>query len=105
MNIDNDIAALMHDIHIKDQFIEHLEQRIAELEAERAWKPIDTAPKDGTKIIILSTEDLVYVAKIDIEYSGPEDPVKRIAWKSSCGMYNIFAKGWKPIPDPPEETL
>lgn len=32
--------------------IERLQSRVDELEAERQWKPIEAAPKDGTWVVI-----------------------------------------------------
>lgn len=71
------------------------------------WQPIETAPRDGTKILIWSTPGGGYFIVIPhVEYDEPrEDFTERWTWKESAGMYGIRATHWMPLPDPPNKPL
>lgn len=60
------------------------------------WQPIETAPKDGTFVLICGPHGL-YIAQHQITYEGPE-----YRWKERAGFYNIEATHWMPLPKPPE---
>lgn len=86
------------------------EARVAELEAEREWRPMETAPKDGTFILIVCREG--YVNKVSWE----EDVVfcpGITKWPYRWCVYGSFQDeqggyetvdhpvGWRPLPPPP----
>lgn len=64
-----------------------------------AWRPIETAPKDGTEILIriaekqgLPGKGCVYVARY---FDGD--------WRTAGGWYsNVYVACWLPLPPPPE---
>lgn len=64
------------------------------------WMPIETAPKDGTDILIfepcsdLCQYNIIYV----VHYSDK-------SWVESAGeMYSVFyPTHWMPLPEPPKE--
>lgn len=87
-----------------------LPRLIAEVERLRAqapaWRPIESAPKDGTWILIRHKNlwpgsPGFSVAQIHVEYSGPDDASERITWKNEAGYYQIAATHWQPLPEPP----
>ena len=78
--------------------IESLKSRIAELEAAAQWRPMDTAPRDGTKVLIASLTN---------KYLPPRVFAFRDRWVSqSVELTDKQAKEhnavWLPIPALPE---
>ena len=79
--------------------VEHVEQRIVE------WQPIETAPKDGTKILVNGKFNSV------IAWFGadPNNGNEEEEWLSgdgddfSCGYYYtpVDPTHWMPLPNPP----
>lgn len=88
-----------------DQAEAYAEARVREVQR---WQPIETAPKDGTAIL-LSNERGAWMAKYDPVYpSGyrPENP-----WFSLMLNHDHMRKGkpyapthWMPLPTPPKPT-
>lgn len=70
--------------------------RIAELEASQQWQPIETAPKNGTRILTYSPKDNEYCWKIEI------NKWKHSAWQASPSMCQ--PTHWMPLPAPPALT-
>jgi hypothetical protein len=71
------------------------------------WQPIETAPKDGTLILIWVKHevgpDMMMIAKFHTEYDEPaDDPSERLRWKEEAGFYNVRATHWMPLPEPPK---
>lgn len=66
------------------------DKRIAELEAQQQWQPIETAPKDGTPILVSGILLSACVARYvdDGFYRGRNDMVK--------------PTHWTPLPQPPQ---
>ena len=73
------------------------------------WQPIETAPKDGTPIVIWTSyrtgcnEPRVVI--FHNEYSNMGQPAsERLTWQDCGGlMYGIHASHWMPLPAPPQE--
>lgn len=64
------------------------------------WQPIDTAPKDGTRVILFyggrdkSDEGQIYTASWCPYFNG---------WEADCidGFYGATPTHWQPLPEPP----
>lgn len=68
------------------------------------WKPIESAPRDGTQILIWSTHGEFYIVVPHLSYDAPkEDFTKRWTWKEKAGMYGIYATHWTPLTEPQKE--
>lgn len=71
------------------------------------WQPIETAPKDGTKIVLLC--DLwqgrtPIVAHWDENGATYEGPMGRFTWHTSMDGDTVAERvptHWLPIPEPP----
>ena len=97
--------------------IRRLTCRIAKLEAERQWRPIETAPRDGTPILALTRSDLCSrlgrgdlgvweCIRVVVHYQGVTSSGFDPGWSVSApvgygiGRDNWFA-GWLPLPATP----
>ena len=82
------------------------------------WQPIETAPKDGTRIIVggkapsgLSVHDVVGQAfwREEIRYAEDSprcDEPAGFYWASDnrrSGKCQWYVTAWMPMPDPPED--
>ena len=56
------------------------------------WQPIDTAPKDGTEILI-SDYDAIEIVSWKVYAAG-------VGWESRWGE-SMFPAWWQPLPDHP----
>lgn len=63
------------------------------------WQPIETAPKDGTRIL-LGRGDRVWLDEWwkGIGISGW---ASLVAWEQAGGSYSLPPTHWMPLPDPP----
>lgn len=60
------------------------------------WQPIESAPKDGTKILLLLKDsDVPHSGYYKIRYSW------RIAWDDYDLSDNDGPTHWMPLPEPP----
>jgi hypothetical protein len=66
--------------------------------APSGWRPIETAPKDGTAVLmvfVFEDEDVIH----DVVYW---DGVKSWPWQTDYSGYGEkYAKGWMPLPPAP----
>jgi hypothetical protein len=72
---------------------------IAEVERS-TWQPIETAPKDGTKILLICAEpmtDPTYVVGLWIKDSWHSD------WDHTMIGPELEVKHWMPLPAAPEK--
>lgn len=73
------------------------------------WQPIETAPKDGTRILAAFGPETGY--RVDI-VTFMHSPFGRSYWfshimetvRGSRAMRRIQPTHWMPLPDPPGET-
>jgi hypothetical protein len=71
------------------------------------WQPIETAPKDGTDVLLLrmSGDGVIAAPVVDIGhwatwYSGDSE----YTWVMNCGDGSSSADYWMPIPPPPQDA-
>ena len=68
----------------------HLRDRVRVLEALRGWMPIETAPKDGTRVLLSIREDGLTIGY----YCGGAWIYQESSWHNPTH--------WHPLPEPPE---
>lgn len=89
-----------------------LKKQLAEARKDSAWRPIDTAPKDGTRILYYDIEGIVYAGCWDAKFAYVETkrgkPKHRGAWTdhgvASFGYEEYTEQspiGWMPLPATP----
>ena len=81
------------------------------------WRPIETAPKDGTLVLVYNTLNNGTITSIDgkiavARYSHQHDGLEESLWeygtyysensKDNQGAYLISATHWMPLPEPPK---
>jgi hypothetical protein len=62
------------------------------------WQPIETAPRDGTKILAWSYKKGFTVSK----WHTPANPEARGHWNN--GAHSYTPNYWRALPDPPKEN-
>jgi hypothetical protein len=90
--------------------VRDLEHRLAVLQPlldERGWKPIESAPKDGTKILLFTdwAGDVHCPPFAEAQIGYWEDDVDAPLRKEASGWRKEFIgepTHWMPLPEPPE---
>lgn len=75
------------------------------MEAKLAWRPIETAPKDGTSVLLFADnwgEPVVGSFAYSHDENGDETEVRD--WFSSFGDTLDEPEHWMPLPEPPKES-
>lgn len=70
------------------------------MKAESGWRPIETAPKDGRRIIVFRpTSNREYIPRVGEDYFS-----KRLddVWAMSNSSHQ--PTHWMPLPEPPNES-
>ena len=62
------------------------------------WQPIETAPKDGTRVIL---NDSLHT-QIGF-YSTALDCGECLGWVNDEGIVSLNPTHWMPLPEPPKE--
>jgi hypothetical protein len=77
--------------------IDDLQQQLAEAHERQGWQPIETAPKDGTRLLLFSRRpwDRPHVGY----YCGPPH-----GWVTDHGWCGPKPTHWQPLPEPPKEA-
>lgn len=73
------------------------DERIAELSV--GWQPIETAPKDGTRVLIW--QDAAYLAWFELEYTWVSGGGAWISERARSDTYEYAPTLWHPLPVPP----
>ena len=60
------------------------------------WKPIETAPKDGTIVLLYEPREPIDSHTIEVGAFNCED------WYCLMFTYTIYPTHWMPLPEPPE---
>jgi hypothetical protein len=83
------------------------------------WQPIETAPKDGTLVLVCNTlgngtitsiKGKIAVARYAYHLDGLDESIWEYGTyysedsKGNLGSYLISATHWMPLPKPPEES-
>jgi len=77
--------------------VKSLQRRITELEQAQAWQPIETAPKDGTAILLYAPSEVGRGRTV-----WPGCYVESYAEWLQIGGGFVDPTHWRPMPDPPE---
>jgi hypothetical protein len=73
------------------------------------WQPIETAPRDGSNIILLIHGEAIqgYFDKKDLNYYSPKDEWEVVVLPTHgcgcCGCENDLPTHWMPLPEVPKE--
>lgn len=78
-----------------------------------SWQPIDTAPKDGTRVLLCDADGDSHVAGWLVKAGAPDlmiagDPQYGawVIWRDENSPTSIVLeepKAWMPLPDPPSD--
>jgi hypothetical protein len=72
------------------------------------WQPIETAPKDGTRILLWDTDEVVIAKWDDISMGGAEGwQITVVNMLSGLKHYEAAFNPthWMPLPEPPRDML
>lgn len=87
--------------------LDALKAHIAELEAERGWQPIETAPKDGARVLLAKfgwAEDMEGNNEYRLFFSVSGSWwTERDYWTDGLEKL-IPPTHWMPLPAPPQDT-
>lgn len=86
--------------------VETLAVEIAALEkrlAEAGWQPIETAPKDGTELLLCSIH--LYSPRTGCWATYHPNAMGKAGWRTApiCGD-KLNPTHWMPLPPPPQES-
>ena len=91
------IAALTAEgLHDKCDIAAELAFRDMQLEEASQWQPIDTAPKDGTLVVVYDGDPgcPIEMARYFEDNSG---------WFDDAHGFRLKPTYWQPLPEPPQE--
>lgn len=78
----------------QQKFIRDLRRENAELRKKLEWQPIETAPKDGSPILLYSSDDGCHQG---YWFEGSDDT----GWCTD-GLFSNGWTHWMPLPEPPK---
>ena len=67
------------------------------------WKPIETAPRDGTEFLAFYPKTLYGPAAFYIVSLGADDPTNVMIEKRNIYNQSCHPTHWMPLPNPPKE--
>lgn len=96
----NRLADFEQDNHMQAIKIEKMQAEIDSLKAAQTWRSIETAPKDGTFVLVIDSKygdhSGAFVAQYAAEvFSG--------CWLTSHTPHVVRPTHWMPLPTPPQE--
>ena len=97
----NRLAEFEQDNHMQAIKIEKLQAELAALKAAQEWRGMESAPKDGTFVLVIDSEygdhGGAFVARYTEAFSG--------SWliNTSHVPHVVYPTHWMPLPTPPQE--
>ena len=92
-----------------ENYISALDE-IERLQSENEWLPMDSAPKDGTFVLLLQDKEVYKAAWLQnygvvCRRSDPFEWCIDSSYQDEQGYYStVNPEKWRPLPQPPEET-
>lgn len=72
--------------------------------AKAEWRPIETAPKDGTEILLLIQFPDQKPVFVVARYRGGASPWRWVPCEDGAASYSEeYATHWMPLPPPPQQ--
>lgn len=104
----SDLRRLFDAIADRDATIARLSEALAEAEKKGAedWQPIETAPRDGTRIILLRKNGPVFGCWDDDRYSTKPRPYwthDQVRAFGNVDARKVPPTHWMPLPAPPRD--
>ncbi len=98
-----EIASLKGQLEGKQMVINQLEVEIASLRKQNEWQPIETAPRDGTYILVTRCPATTRppISKVSWSAGRARIPAWRI-WNGATGRLGYGPTHWMPLPQPPK---
>lgn len=71
-----------------------------------SWQPIETAPKDGTHVLVRGTQKTWTCTRIACRHERPSwsGPGVHVSWLTVPGDWQFTPTHWMPLPPPPEQS-
>lgn len=73
----------------------------AELMPKSQWQPMDTAPKDGTRVLVTGSRYLPVAAFYGVYHPNAKGKPE---WRVCPSGHRLDPTHWMPLPEPPEVT-
>lgn len=69
-------------------------------DCDGGWRDIETAPRDGTEVLVYFDKSRVYLV---LSWGQSMMPDKSFAWVDDAGVPNGKPTHWRPLPTPPAQ--
>jgi hypothetical protein len=89
---------------MRDKEQEQIRERDAEIERLRAamqWRPIETAPRDGTEVLLYTAQGMIQGC---FAYGDWEQSVCAASYDAATAYIECVPTHWQPLPEPPKEA-
>jgi len=94
------LAEFEQDNHMQDIEIQKLEAELAALKATQEWRGMESAPKDGTFVLVIDSEYGDHSGAFVAQYSQHSFSG---CWLTSHTPHVVRPTHWLPLPTPPQE--
>ena len=94
---------LLEDNEVKDSRIAELEAEIARLREQTQWRPIETAPKDGSLILGWDNKVMRGKGAACVMLWARNEHTQKHEWMNFSNAYRVDnPRYWMPLPQPPQ---
>ena len=93
-----DIMLILHgDEEMPSLAIREVLERLVKAEREKAWQPIETAPKDGSLVLTWGDARAQYA----VSYWDEDDKEWYTDFREKGNISQVYATHWMPLPSAP----